>query len=439
MTNLTIVGVEPEVIPLQSLGVVDVGTTDVPDSTILAHALAKYSQTDIDQSYAVKRSSDFVNEYPRTDDSDVQIDGRYENPNHLMGCFPDLMPYAKGGAGLDRPVKVSYEAHADWAMQYEDGRFAKHLQYMFQVFGVIQKHQIASSASLQITRKDFVRNEEAIRSLKPTDLLIVAGEESRRVPFSNPTVQCLRKHVSAVRAKIMGTDESRIKIRRQIWSTIVMLGPPSLWITINPSDTNDPIAQVLAGSDIDLNNFMPDSGPNSQTRSYKMASDPHAASEFFHLIIDAVLEELFGLSGHTAHRNRKTRQEGIFGKVASYVGTVEAQGRGTLHLHMILWLCGAPTTEKMKSLLKNESFRCQVMEFITSNIKADVDGTNMGEMVESHRERAVSYSRPVDPHEDDYGNAKVKMERRLVRAVQLHKCTKEACLVLKKNRLQCKR
>jgi Helitron helicase-like domain at N-terminus len=431
--------VEPGVVPLRSLGVIDAGATDLPDNTVLAHAFAKISKLEAEQGYAIKRSSDFVNEYPRKDEEGNRIDGGFENAEHLMGCFPELMPYAKGGASLDRPVPVSYEAHADWAMQYEDGRFAKHLQYMFQVFGVMQKRQVASSASLQISRRDFIRNEQAIRSLKPADLLIAAGEEHRKVPFSNPAVRSLRKHVSAIRAKVMGTDESRIKIRGQIWSTIVLQGPPSLWITINPSDTNDPIAQVLAGAEIDLDKFQRNSGPNSESRSRRIAADPHAASEFFHLIIKVVLEELFGLTGHTAHQNRKVRQEGIFGWVASYIGTVEAQGRGTLHLHMVLWLCGAPTAERMKELLKNESFRQRVTGFIKANIKADVCGADTRKLVEKGRDAAMSYSRPVDPRQLQYTYMKEDAERKLVRAVQVHQCSMAACLVMKKNRLQCKR
>jgi hypothetical protein len=167
--------------------------------------------------------------------------------------------------------------------------------------------------------------------LTPADLSFAAGEESRKVPFSNPAVRALRKHVSAVRAKVMGTDESQIKIRRQIWSTIVVRGPLSLWITINPSDTHDPIAQVLAGVDIDLDEFVASTGPDGENRSHWIASDPHAASEFFHFIINAVIEELFGIKGRTHQRKKVVRTEAIFGKVASHIGTVEAQNRGTLH------------------------------------------------------------------------------------------------------------
>jgi hypothetical protein len=46
------------------------------------------------------------------------------------------------------------------------------------------------------------------------------------------------------------------------------------------------------------------------------------------------------------------RKEGIFGRVQTYVRTVEAQGRGTLHLHMLLWLKDAPCAADMKAALK---------------------------------------------------------------------------------------
>ncbi|KAF8158851.1 hypothetical protein BJ912DRAFT_1009669 [Pholiota molesta] len=34
-----------------------------------------------------------------------------------------------------------------------------------------------------------------------------------------------------------------------------VFNPPSLWITINPADTQDPIAQFIAGISFDLDNF----------------------------------------------------------------------------------------------------------------------------------------------------------------------------------------
>jgi hypothetical protein len=105
----------------------------------------------------------------------------------------------------------------------------------------------------------------------------------------------------------------------------VMNGPPSLWITINPTDTQDPVAQVFAGEDINLDNFDNTVGPDTHTRACIIAGDPYAAAKFFHFTVKIVLEELFGIKGHH-HLSSIQCQEGIYGMVKGYIGMVEAQG-----------------------------------------------------------------------------------------------------------------
>ena len=146
---------------------------------------------------------------------------------------------------------------------------------MFQVCGVLQKRQVASSTGLQISRCDFLTNNEIFRSLKLSDVIKASSEEARKIPFSDPVIKDICRHISVIWARVMGTDESQVKIRNQIWSTSVMLGPPSLWVTINPLDANDPITQVIAGKDIDLANFMSSDGPNHETRAATMATYPY--------------------------------------------------------------------------------------------------------------------------------------------------------------------
>ena len=48
---------------------------------------------------------------------------------------------------------------------------------------------------------------------------------------------------------------------------------------------------------------------------------------------------------------------GILGYVTAYFGTVESQGWGTLHLHLLIWLKHAPTSDEISELLKSEEFR----------------------------------------------------------------------------------
>ena len=141
----------------------------------------------------------------------------------------------------------------------------------------MQKRQLCAAAVLQISKRSFLRYETEIRHLKPSDFESAAAEERASKPLSNPVIRSLRKNLSAVRAKVMGTDESRIKIRSLIWGMCVKKNPPSIWLTINPSDTQDPIAQVLAGQEIDLDSFDAFDCRPSET---VIAADPFAAANF---------------------------------------------------------------------------------------------------------------------------------------------------------------
>jgi len=75
----------------------------------------------------------------------------------------------------------------------------------------------------------------------------------------------------------------------------VMKGPLSLWITINPMDTHDPVVQVFTGADINLDQFDHITGPDAATRAFRIAHDPYAAAKFFHFTINAILDSFFGI------------------------------------------------------------------------------------------------------------------------------------------------
>ncbi|KAF8836127.1 hypothetical protein BDN67DRAFT_984165 [Paxillus ammoniavirescens] len=159
---------------------------------------------------------------------------------------------------VECPTPLSYEAHAAWAIQYADQHFCLDLQFMFQVFGVIQKQQVCRICSF-------------------------------------------------------------------VWGLTVKMGPPSLWITINPADIHDPVAQVFTGVKIDLDHFDQTAGPDSTLHSIHITQDPYAALKFFHFTICAVIDSLFGI--YSAHKGSTLRRKiGIFGIVEGYIGTVEAQG-----------------------------------------------------------------------------------------------------------------
>ena len=425
---------DPDAIPLNSLGVVDVAAAEVNENEVLAHALANLSRSEKELGWAIRHSSDFVNEYPRTNPDGSRSDGGTENPAHLLGSFPCLFPYGKGGFEVKRPQSVTYEVHARWAIRYADRRFSRDLHFIFQVFGVLQKRQLCAAAVLQISRRVFTRYEHEIWNLPPSAFVTAAAEEQARKPFSNKAMQSLRRNLTSIRAKVMGTDESRIKIRSMIWGMIVKSGPPSIWLTINPTDTQDPVAQVLCGCDIDLDKFV---ATDHQLSDVAIASDPHASASFFHIMVRAVLGGLLGITGFHWNEHIK-REKGILGTVHGYVGTVEAQGRGTLHLHMLLWLKGASDSDSMKVLLNSDAFREKARLFISANVHADIEGKDGALILAIPRRSKVAFSRPIDPRNPTYDDDKKIAVRDLARTVQVHQCG-QSCLRYTNARTFCKR
>ncbi|RDB26251.1 hypothetical protein Hypma_006070 [Hypsizygus marmoreus] len=431
--------INPGVIPLMAHGVVDVAGDDVPDNDILAHALSNVTSGDLPhtESFHIRRGSAFVNEYARVDTTTGQCsDGGPSNANHLLGSFPTLFPYGFGGFEVGRPQNVPYETHVRWALEYADKRFRKDLHFVFQVFGVIQKQKVCRSATIQMKTTKYRRTQKLLRSLKPQDLLAASREETRHVPFSNPAVQALRSHITATRGRVPSTDESRTAIRGKIWGSIIMHNPPNLWITLNPPDSQDPIAQVMAGEEIDLDKFNELLGPTASQRAVNIASDPYASARYFHSVIRIVLEEMFGIKVKRGHNIQ--RKEGIFGMVKSYIGMVEAQGQGTLHLHLILWLCESPTSSEMQAALSNESFRDKIRAFIQANIRADINGANSQQIAAMKVVPKISYSRPIDPRQPNFDVLLPERESELARAVQVHVCEVGRCRNVVGNRLVCK-
>lgn len=236
---------------------------------------------------------------------------------------------------------------------------------------------------------------------------------------------------------VMGSDEACIQLRSQIWSTAIYMGPPTVWITINPLDLCDPIAQVFAGENIDLDNFLNTMGPDSSQHAKNIAGNPFAAAKIFHFLVHIILETLFGIK---VTKFQIHSEMGIMGHVSAYFGTVECQGKGTLHLHLLLWLKNAPSSNEMQDMLKSEEFQAKVKNFIQANFQAYLPGLESRESVKAlPRRKDISYSRPVHPHDPMYERRQGQFELELASAEQVHACKLRHCLSIDtQGQLKCK-
>lgn len=67
---------------------------------------------------------------------------------------------------------------------------------------------------------------------------------------------------------------------------------------------------------------------------------------------------------------------GVLGPITNYYGTVENQGRGSLHLHMLLWLDSSPSPSQLRADIKDEKYRARLIEYLEDIIKEDVSWIN---------------------------------------------------------------
>ena len=276
-------------------------------------------------------------------------------------------------------------------------------------------------------RKNFEAEAHMLSTITPAKLEQARIEEEKKLRISDPAVCLLRKHVQATGGRVMGSNQSHYQLCSQMWSTAIYLSPPSLWITINPCDLHDPIAQIFAGENIDMNKFSTHMGPNKDKRARNIAQDPYAAAKFFHFLIKTVLETLFGIEVTPFQIHAK---KGIYGCVSAYFGAVESQGRGSLHLHLIVWLKNALTSDEMQELLKDDRFREHIWAFLHANIHAYAPGFETVETVKNIPNNIdIAYSWPPHPDNKDYKEQIQLYETHVARAKQVHTCEPCRCII----------
>ena len=177
------------------------------------------------------------------------------------------------------------------------------------------------------------------------------------------------KQVNAVTSNVPATS-SRVAMRNEIHALMMEKGLPSFFITINPADVYNPLVKFLGGADIDIDNLLPEHVPNYWEQSILIAKNPFIAAKFFNVYMKAFINSILGYNP-----KEKNLEGGILGVVNAYYGCVEAQGRGTLHCHMIVWLEGALNPNEIKQKIVNQgdsNFCKRLISFLDDTISNNI-------------------------------------------------------------------
>lgn len=144
----------------------------------------------------------------------------------------------------------------------------------------------------------------------------------------DPVIQRLQRNIVTIGMQVPESFSQKLKRRSEIKGLLVRDGMPAYWMTINPSDLRNLLVLVLAGVKYSVNAVLT---ATAAIRQATVPSNPIAVAQFFHHTCKGIFDDL--LSSNTGRIS-------ILGQVANHFGVVKTNGRGMLHLYVLVWLAG---------------------------------------------------------------------------------------------------
>ncbi|KAF5336784.1 hypothetical protein D9758_017713 [Tetrapyrgos nigripes] len=231
---------------------------------------------------------------------------------------------------------------------YYDKRFQFEPSFSIIAFNVEQMKHSNDGGFITTHCKKINNIADRIRNIDSKvldDMYTRFKNKEHVVPANEREKSCLQliNDVDAAASRVQGSVTSKKHMRNEIWSLINKIGSPSWFITISPADVNHTICLYFADVDQEYKPEIQD----KKLREHLIKQNPVAAARFFDFMVQAFIKHVLGVgSGH----------DGLYGKTEAYYGTVEQQGRLTLHLHLLLWIKSSLSPQEIRDrILKHDS------------------------------------------------------------------------------------
>jgi len=287
----------------------------------------------------------------------------FKNSKLFPSMMPWLFPYGLGGIGNSNIIgPMSSITQKKYLLMYHDKRFQTDPGFPLIAFNQEQIQQ-SSSASFVTAEKPYFA--EVARRLMTLDKTVLDDITNRMMkgervkPETNAEIACFRilGDIDAVGGRVKGSLTSKKYMRNNVWSLISYIGAPSWFITLSPADINHPICIYFADENI---TFKPELYFKKADDAYRLVtSNPVAAARFFHIMCENFIKHVLGFG---------KKHPGLYGETKAFYGTVEQQGRLTLHLHMLIWIKGAlsPQVVRDKILDPDSDFQKLMVQYLES-------------------------------------------------------------------------
>ena len=273
-----------------------------------------------------------------------KFESMWNNPQLYPQMFPWLFPYGLGGIGT---TDLSDKEHKRHLLMYHDKRFQVDINFPFVAFS---HAQTKSSTTQSFLLADQRRFGDIANRLLNVDQNVLADltEKLAKGEYIKPATETEKScfqvihDLDHVSGKMHGSTTSKKYMRNEIWSLINFIGAPYWYITLSPADTKHPICIYYADTQEEFN---PEILPYDQ-RTRLVCQNPVAGARFFHFMVETFISDVLGVD---------VKHCGLYGDTNGYYGTVEQQGRLTLHLHMLIWIKGSLNPQEMREKIMSSN------------------------------------------------------------------------------------
>ncbi|THU81137.1 hypothetical protein K435DRAFT_694172, partial [Dendrothele bispora CBS 962.96] len=172
--------------------------------------------------------------------------------------WPTLFPYGVGMMENDEVRtndavvfrKIDMKTHITHLLQSgPNRRFQTHLSFMFVMGNILRRRQSSFNAKLAVKRSWFPRVEALLGKISDSTIETYT-EKLKNNPFTRPESESeqaaadLIKYVNYVAEHVPGSMGEIHNMREDMFSIVNCEGLPHIFLTLNPTDTNNPIAQA---------------------------------------------------------------------------------------------------------------------------------------------------------------------------------------------------
>ncbi|KAF5325769.1 hypothetical protein D9611_000667 [Ephemerocybe angulata] len=272
----------------------------------------------------------------------------FDNPFLLSWLFPHLDPWGIGG--FHHPLRqrtLTLEDQLRHLLQISDRAFQSDPEFAFVFYNIMRKKNVSTSLAFTVPVASY---DNIIRDIMALDKdeVIALGQKYKQSPTyicfteTEKKISKVLASVGPVARRVPGSVGYKLSRRNEIRALINFRGAPTLFVTLTPSDLHSPIVSILAGRDVPSNEELESWTDETYQRALTAAKNPAACAKFFDIIVKSYVDIILRFG---------RVKPGLYGHCDAYYGVVEAQGRGTLHCHMLLWLRGHPAPSVLKDII----------------------------------------------------------------------------------------